>query len=104
MPKYNVQLVNIRNGVATDINPLTKSKNVSVTPQNNIPSLATDVEKVFNALGALSFVDTEINDSQTSLTTVWSSNKINSNFVNMTYMQYVNEDASVTPNCLPPSN
>lgn len=75
---YSVQLVNIRaDGTQDYINPITKSKNVKVTPVNNIPEDATDLSKVLNLLGTLAFKNSEIDDTQAGNNQTWSSEKIN---------------------------
>jgi len=75
---YSVQLVNIRaDGTRDNIHPITKANNVKVTPQNYVPEGATTVAKVFDALGALAFKNTEIDDEQIVTNQTWSSSKIN---------------------------
>lgn len=74
---YNVQLVNINSdGTQDNINPITNSGNIRVTPQNNIPSEATDLGKLLNLLGILAFKDTQIDDNQVSTELTWSSSKL----------------------------
>lgn len=79
MNEYNVQIIRkLSDGNDFKINPLTLSQNVSVVQNNEkIPSSATDVQKVFDNLGSLSFVDTEIYDDETTQDKTWSSDKIN---------------------------
>ena len=97
--KLNVQLIRMqKDGSKDQINPFTTSKNVSVIPQNNIPSSATDTQSVFNALGAIAFEggdedvvfigsdesedvvmpESEVNDEIVSVSSAWSSQKVNS--------------------------
>lgn len=79
--QYSVQIVNKReDGTLDKLNPITKSANVKVTPQNNIPEDVTDLAKLLNLLGALSFKNTEINDEVIVDDQAWSSAKIN-NFI-----------------------
>ena len=121
--KLNVQLVNLRkDGTVDHMNPLTTSKNVSVIPQNNIPSKATNTQLVFNALGAIAFEggdeevvfigkdesediqmpDSEINDLYVSEVYAWSSKKVYSYLQQATFIEYVDESSAIKPNCLPP--
>lgn len=74
---YSVQLINIRpDGTRDNINPITKAKNVKVTPINNIPEEAINVAKVLELLGSLAFKNTVIDDTQASMDTTLSSSKI----------------------------
>lgn len=92
----NVRIIDIHDdGTQFNINPFTKSDNVSVTPSNNIPETVSNVQEVFSSLGKLAFDDgdnfvyigstededslervSEIDDEQVSLALTWSSNKI----------------------------
>lgn len=123
--KLNVQLIKMQEDGSMDkINPFTTSKNVSVIPQNNIPSSATDTQSVFNALGSIAFEGgdndvvfigypdseedmlipkSEINDEMVSVAYTWSSLKIDSYLEQATYIEYVDENSNITANCLPPS-
>ena len=90
---YSVQLVNIRDdGTQENLNPITKSTNVKVTPQNNIPETVTDLGKLLNLLGVLAFKNTEINDESVSDDLTWSSNKLYSLFMDIDRRLKIVED------------
>ena len=109
MADYDVQIKNVENGVSSNIYPLTKASNATVTPNNNVPTSATDAQAVFDNLGEMAFndgselvyisstatatvsedeteeytgvlPDSEINDSTTSAASTWSSSKLKSIF------------------------
>ena len=74
---YSVQLINKReDGTQEILNPITKSNNVKVTPQNNIPETVSDLSQLLNVLGVLAFKDTEIDDDNVNEELTWSSNKL----------------------------
>ena len=58
MADFNIQITNkASNGTVNRLHPVTNADNVRVTPKNNIPLSATNVDKVLSSLGALAFQD-----------------------------------------------
>lgn len=99
MADLNIQLKQVSGGETTNINPITTAKNTSVTPNNNVPSTATDSQAVFDSLGEMAFSDgsniaylsessdydgtlpdSEIDDTTTSVSSTWSSSRLKTIF------------------------
>lgn len=64
MAEYNIKIMNKhKNGTSDILYPITKAKNVNISPSNNIPSTASNVDSVLNSLGDIAFK----NQTDTSL-------------------------------------
>ena len=100
MADIDVQMQRVVKKVKSNVYPITVPKNVNVTPNNKIPSSATNMQKVLDSMGSMAFSNgddvvyiedgsdggnmvepvTEVDDSVVSLTKTWSSAKIKALF------------------------
>ena len=109
---YNIQLTHIEDAQQHNLYPVSKSSNIQVIPQNNIPSSATNAQAVFDNLGEMAFNDgddmvylgesdegfqlpstSEIDDSQISLVYTWSSQKIEDSLNRTITLEFACEDS-----------